>query len=184
MTVSEARSPVQEVDCLTLQNWLREHQAILVDVREPDEYRREHIPGTNTLVPLSNFDLERIPNRPDKKLVLYCKSSRRSGLAAQELLKANWTEVAHLQGGITAWKAAGYPTQAEQTAPMNLMRQAQLGAGSIVLTSSILGGLVSPWFLLLSGAVGASLIIAGLTNMYGLGNWLTRWPVKRQDGAS
>lgn len=43
------------------------------------------------------------------------------------------------------------------------MRQAQIGAGSLTLAGALLGALVSPWFCLLCGLVGAGLLFAGLT---------------------
>jgi len=46
-----------------VQRWMTSGEAVLIDVREPDEFAREHIPGA-MLVPLSRFDLGRYRARP------------------------------------------------------------------------------------------------------------------------
>ncbi|WP_413168420.1 DUF2892 domain-containing protein [Capilliphycus salinus ALCB114379] len=60
------------------------------------------------------------------------------------------------------------------------MRQVQIVAGSLVLTGTLLGALVSPWFLLLSGFVGAGLTFAGITNTCALALLLAKLPFNQQ----
>lgn len=101
---------LQTIDAHTLKQWLEQNSIVLVDVREPNEYATGYIPGA-TLVPLSQFDAQKIPQSPDQKIVLYCRSGQRSTMAAQRLLNAGYQEVAHLQNGISAWIRAGYAVQ-------------------------------------------------------------------------
>lgn len=162
------------VEAAHLQQWLEEEQVLLVDVREPSEFAGEHIEGAICL-PLSTFDPDKIP-QGEKKLVLYCESSIRSGQAAQRLLAAGFEQVAHLQGGLNIWKQMGYPTKINKKAPISIMRQVQIVAGSLILTGTLLGAFVSPWFLLLSGFVGAGLLFAGISNTCALARLLAKLP--------
>jgi rhodanese-related sulfurtransferase len=163
------------VDAQTLKQGLDQQSVTLIDVREPGEFAGEHIPGA-TLVALSQFDPRKIPQTEDTQLVLYCRSGNRSAIAAQKLFDAGFESVTHLSCGIGAWKEAGYPTVTNRDAPISLMRQVQLVAGSLMLTGTILGALVSPWFLLLSGFVGAGLMFAGVTDTCMLGMLLAKLP--------
>lgn len=97
------------VDANTLKSWLDDGQAVLVDVREECEYRAERIEGA-TLIPLSAFDVARLPDSAGRKLVLQCKAGVRSASAC-EIVVANGAadEVWNLIGGIDAWKQAGHP---------------------------------------------------------------------------
>jgi hypothetical protein len=56
------------------------------------------------------------------------------------------------------------------------MRQMQIGAGGFVLFGVVLGYAMSPWFFLLAGFVGASLLQAGLTGWCGMASLLRRIP--------
>ncbi|WP_262562651.1 rhodanese-like domain-containing protein [Acaryochloris sp. CCMEE 5410] len=88
-------------------------------------------------------------------MVLQCQSGNRSTQAAHQMLQAGFSHVNHLQGGLAAWKAAGYPTQGKQS--INILRLAQILTGSCVLLGTSLGSTLSPWFVLLSIVVGGVL---------------------------
>jgi len=167
------------VDAQTLKQGLDQQSVTLIDVREPGEFAGEHIPGA-TLVALSQFDPRKIPQTEDTQLVLYCRSGNRSAIAAQKLFDAGFESVTHLSCGIGAWKEAGYPTVTNRDAPISLMRQVQLVAGSLMLTGTVLGALVSPWFLLLSGFVGAGLMFSGVTDTCMLGMLLAKLPYNQR----
>lgn len=163
------------VDVATLKQLLDKDAVILFDVREPSEYAGESIPGAS-LVSLSNFDPNKIPRQSAKQVVLHCQSGNRSAQAAQKLFEAGFEEVTHLQGGINAWKQAGYPTKVNKNAPISIMRQVQIVAGSLVLTGTLLGAFVSPKFLFLSGFVGGGLLFAGVTNTCAMATLLGKLP--------
>jgi rhodanese-related sulfurtransferase len=170
---------LQTIDATTLKQWLDRKIVILVDVREPAEYASEHL-ANSVLVPLSKFEPERIPFAENKKLVLYCRSGNRSAQAAQKLFAAGFEEVTHLGGGIEDWKQEGLPTIVNRNAPLSLMRQVQIVAGSLVLTGTVLGAFVSPWFLILSGFVGGGLLLAGITNTCALAMLLAKLPFNQR----
>ncbi|KJU83931.1 rhodanese homology domain/ferritin-like domain-containing protein [Candidatus Magnetobacterium bavaricum] len=83
----------------------------LIDVRQPQEYERGHIPGA-ILIPLGE-----IPNRmseiaPGRPAIVYCRSGNRSMSAAAMLINSNFNDVYNLDGGISAYnglKAHGSP---------------------------------------------------------------------------
>ncbi|MBD2356042.1 rhodanese-like domain-containing protein [Tolypothrix sp. FACHB-123] len=168
---------LQTVNAQTLKQLVEQKAVTLIDVREPAEYAGEHIPGA-TLVSLSNFDPRKIPQ--DGSMVLYCRSGNRSAMAAQKLFSAGFATVTHLNGGIGAWKEAGYPTNINRKAPISLLRQVQIIAGSSILISTLLGAFVSPWFLLVSGFMGAGLIYSGITDTCILGMMVAKLPYNRR----
>jgi rhodanese-related sulfurtransferase len=174
MTVTNTKK-LQEIDAETLKNWLDKNQVNLVDVREPGEYAGEHIPGAK-LASLSKFNPQEIKQMGDKQIVLYCQSGNRSGKAAKQLLNAGVEPVIHLKGGLPTWKQAGYEIEKNKNAPISIMRQVQIVAGTLVFTGTILGAFVSPWFLILSGFVGAGLTFAGISGTCGMAILLAKLP--------
>jgi rhodanese-related sulfurtransferase len=88
----------------TLQAWLTEADTMLIDVREHTEYALEHIRGAQ-LMPLWRLDASALPR--GKRIVLCCASGNRSQTAARRL---GFEGIAHLEGGLAAWRAAGLPT--------------------------------------------------------------------------
>ncbi|MGQ9864860.1 MAG: rhodanese-like domain-containing protein [Pseudanabaenaceae cyanobacterium] len=163
-----------EMDAATLRPLWENGEVILVDIREPSEYAGEHIPEAISL-PLSRLRPEDLPTA--KPVVLYCQSGNRS---AQALARVGHSSVSHLRGGLIAWKAGGHPVTVNRKAPISLMRQVQIVAGSLVVLGTVLGAFVSPWFLLLSGFVGSGLVFAGVTNTCGLAMLLAQLPYNRR----
>jgi rhodanese-related sulfurtransferase len=82
----------------------------LVDVREPQEYMLEKIGGAEFL-PMSRFSPQDLPAEDGKPVVLYCATGNRTRHAAAMVLADGAGKIAHLEGGITAWKRAGLPTE-------------------------------------------------------------------------
>jgi rhodanese-related sulfurtransferase len=170
---------LKSVDACTVKKWLDDEEVMLVDVREPSEFAGERISGS-ILFPLSKFNTELLPVEGEKKLVLYCQRGNRSAQAAQKLFVAGFDSVTHLRGGLEAWKQAGLETQVNKSAPISIMRQVQIVAGSLVLTGTLLGAFVSPWFLIFSGFVGGGLLFAGISNTCALGMLLAKLPYNQR----
>ncbi len=169
---------LREIDAKTLKSWLDQDKAVLIDIREADEYAREHIAGSR-LVPLSGFNPDDFPKDHDKIGVFHCSSGNRTCEAAPDILKCAFAEIYHLDGGIQAWKKAGLPVKLNRKAPISIMRQVQIGAGSLVVLGVLLALLVSPWFMALSGFVGAGLMVAGISGSCGMTNLLALMPWNR-----
>ncbi len=156
-----------------LKQALDHNKALLVDVREPGEFAREHIAGAQSL-PLSAFDVSHLPR--DRTIVLCCQSGARSTRALAQLRTAGFNDVAHLDGGLNSWKAARFTTSIDVTQPISIMRQVQIVAGSMALAGAVLAWLVSPWFIALSGFVGAGLMFAGITDTCVMAMLLSKLP--------
>lgn len=91
-------------------------KALLVDVREPDEFRDARVEGA-ALFPMSTFALrfEQLPK--DRPLLVMCASGNRSSAATAFLLRGGWTDVANVAGGITAWQQRGLPVRRGEPDP-------------------------------------------------------------------
>lgn len=176
MTTTQ-KAAIKTIDSDTLNNLWEQNQVVLIDVREPSEHAGEHIEGA-CLVSLSTFDPAKIPTDSDKKIILYCQSSNRSGQAAQKLVNAGFQEVTHLEGGLSEWKRAGHPTKVNKKAPISIMRQVQIVAGTLVFTGTVLGAF-NPAFLILSGFVGAGLMFAGLSGTCAMATLLMKLPYNK-----
>jgi SulP family sulfate permease len=85
---------------------------LLIDVREPPEYLRGHIPQAQ-LLPMRLIPKQGQTLPADQRIVLVCRSGRRSRIAAGILKDMGYQEVYNLQGGMLAWEAAGYPVAVE-----------------------------------------------------------------------
>lgn len=151
-------------------------EVLLIDIRSPAEYRREHIAQALCIAP--DELAEKLPSAANADtLVFHCLSGMRTAQAAETLAAAANGRTAYiLDGGLQAWKKAGLPTVTDRSAPLDMMRQVQIGAGSLVLLSVIGGAVFSPVFYLLAALVGAGLLTAGLTGFCGMAKLLARMP--------
>ena len=117
--VAEAK---QRVTNLSVDDVAAERESgdpLIVDVREPAE-REEHgsIPGAIS-APRGMLEFWADPSSPyhraefdpNRRVILHCAAGGRSALAADTLQQLGYTDVAHLDGGFTAWKEAGQPTE-------------------------------------------------------------------------
>jgi rhodanese-related sulfurtransferase len=94
-----------------IQAWREAADAVVIDVREQNEWDEAHIPGA-LLLPLSTFDPSAVPDPGPKNLVFHCRSGRRCGLASEKMVAAGYTGVIkRMEGGFLAWDAAGYDTE-------------------------------------------------------------------------
>lgn len=82
----------------------------LLDVREQEEWDEYHVPNT-TLIPLDQLP-DRLGELPrDEEIVVICRSGNRSKDGAKILLKAGFTNVTSMAGGLKDWSAKGYPLE-------------------------------------------------------------------------
>ena len=159
-------------------------KAILVDIREPVEHRRERIPGAR-LVPLSKLDAAAVAAIcRGTPVIFHCLSGNRTNTNAACLAGAARGKAYVVAGGLNAWRAAGLPTAVDRTAPLDLMRQVQIATGSLVVAGTALAVAVSPWFILLAGFVGAGLVFAGTTGFCGMARLLARMPWNKTGAAA
>ncbi len=95
-----------------LKDLLAKKSVIMIDVREPFEYQNGHI-AQSQLIPLRLIRQQGTMLPKDQPLMLLCRVGRRSRLAASILMDLGYQDVHHLEGGILAWEAAGYPLAVE-----------------------------------------------------------------------
>lgn len=86
-------------------------KALVVDVREPEEFVAGHVPGAVNL-PLSGFAPSQIPDPQGRTVVLNCQGGKRSGMALDRCAQARAGIDTHLAGGFGAWRQAGLPVEA------------------------------------------------------------------------
>ncbi len=170
----------RNVSATTLQDWIAEGNVRLVDVREYDEFSRVRIRDAECK-PLSRFEpMDVTPASDDERIVVVCRTGRRSATAAERLADAGFRNVFNLDGGMAAWQSNRLDVVVDRSSPISLMRQVQIAVGTMVLGATILGATVSPWFLLLSGFAGAGLMVAGLTDTCAMAMALDRMPWNRR----
>jgi rhodanese-related sulfurtransferase len=149
--------------------------AVLIDIRNPDEYARAHIPCAKNL-PLTQIG--RIEGAPE--VIFHCKSGMRTAANAVALKAVTDAPVFLLEGGFDAWQKAGLECKVDKKQPLEIMRQVQIGAGLLVLLGVLLGFLVSPVVFGLSAFVGAGLVMTGTTGWCGMGRLLALMPWNRR----
>ena len=174
---------MRTVDVGTLDRWLTAGEAVLVDVRQAETFARCHIPAASC-VPLATLSPAALPPLAGRRLVVQCEVGVASACAAERLLAAGLTEIWNLEGGIRAWAASGRPVSGAGGSRIDLPRQVQIAAGSLVVLGTVLGALVSPWFLVVSGGVGAGLLVAGATGSCAMARLLAILPVNRAAAAA
>jgi len=85
-------------------------KAILLDIRRIHEFDAERIPGA-ILAPMEELQPHALPTQESKTIILQCRSGGRTAALAERMLEAGIVDsIAHLEGGILAWKAEGLPT--------------------------------------------------------------------------
>lgn len=160
---------------------LDEGSAVLVDIREPLEHAREAIPGA-TSCPLSRLDretLSTLTGRDAQAVIFHCQGGRRTSDNADRLHACSLPQAYVLEGGLAGWKSAGYPTRIDRTRPIELQRQVQIAAGSLILLGLLLAWTVSPFFVGLTAFVGLGLVFAGLSGWCGMARLLAVLPWNR-----
>ncbi len=155
----------------------KQGQIILLDVRTPAEFEAAHV-GIARNVPLEKFDAAAVlaaHAKSGEPLYVICQAGGRGRQACEKLAQGGAAQVINVEGGTSAWIAAGLPVvRGRQT--ISLERQVRIAAGSLVLTGVILALTVHPYFIGLSAFVGAGLVFAGITDTCGMGMMLARMP--------
>ena len=116
--VAVAKATITECSVKDVEQCL-DSETLLIDIREPQEYLRGHIPGA-VLVPrgMLEFEIHKLVDAagPDRtvpadqqKIILYCGTGGRSALAAQSMESMGYQQVRSMAGGLVAWAAAQLP---------------------------------------------------------------------------
>ena len=157
-------------------------QAVLVDIREADEFARSHVAGALSR-PLSQWEQAHLTVTPGADVVFTCRSGARTSGACDRLAARVEGSAYVLDGGIDGWARSGLPLEVNRRAPMEIMRQVQIAAGLLVLVGVLLGFTVSAAWFGMAAFVGAGLTFAGLSGFCGMAKLLMLMPWNRQGAA-
>ena len=108
--VSEAKAETEQTDAASVHDAVGSGEDVTVlDVREPDEFEAGHIPGAKPL-PWGLLEYKAAEELPDKdaRIIVHCALGGRGSLAAKSLKEMGYTNVANMEGGLSAWREKGY----------------------------------------------------------------------------
>jgi rhodanese-related sulfurtransferase len=109
--VAEARKKITEISPQDAAAKLKNDEAVVVDVREKDEWAEEHIPDAIYMSRGTiELDIEEKIADENAMIICHCGGGGRLALAAESLQKMGYKNVHNMAGGFKAWKAAGLPT--------------------------------------------------------------------------
>lgn len=116
--VAHAKAAVKQVDMATFKSLLdKKNDALIIDVREPDEYQSGYIPGAVN-IPRGKLEFNiwpyvGYPEKLDHKrtIYVYCATASRSALASETLTRLGFTNVYLVNMQLEDWKSAGYPLE-------------------------------------------------------------------------
>lgn len=154
---------------------LRAGRALLVDIRDADEFARSHITGALN-VPLGTFEQAHLSVDPEQDVIFTCRTGMRTGANCDRLAARVIGPAFVLEGGVDGWSKAGLPVATDAKAPLEIIRQVQIAAGSLVLLGVLLGFAVTPAFFGLSAFVGAGLVFAGVSGTCAMASLLGAMP--------
>jgi rhodanese-related sulfurtransferase len=172
-------APLHPLSAADAQARLSNGSAVLVDIREADEFARRHIAGAISQ-PLSGWEAAHLGISAHRDVIFTCRSGMRTAGACERLAARVSGSAFVLSGGVDAWAKAGLPLAVDAKAPLEIMRQVQIVAGSLVLVGVVLGFLVAPGWFGLSAFVGAGLTFAGATGFCGMARLLMLAPWNRR----
>lgn len=111
-TIGKLFSRGREVGVVEAVHLINRKDAVIIDVREPNEFKGGHIPNARNL-PVGQIkdrvkELEKLKSKP---LLLVCQTGSRSAQACAGLLTGGFAQVVALSGGMAAWQQAGMPVE-------------------------------------------------------------------------
>ncbi|MBS1735892.1 MAG: rhodanese-like domain-containing protein [Bacteroidetes bacterium] len=117
--VKEAKMSIENLTPEQVKQELALGNVVLIDIREGEELIQNGKIENSVLAPRGMLEFYADPTLPyhkpefskDKRLILHCASGGRSALAVRTLHQMGYSNVAHLDGGIKAWKEAGFPVK-------------------------------------------------------------------------
>ncbi len=113
--VAEAKAGIENLTVEQAAQEIERGEALLVDIREPDEREKTGSIAGAVAAPRGMLEFWADPSssyhrdefEPSRRIILHCASGGRSALAAAMMKELGYTNVAHMDGGVNAWKASG-----------------------------------------------------------------------------
>lgn len=164
--------------------WLMSGDAVLIDVREADEFQNEHIAYAFSL-PLSSIhsDFSMLDIPPSRKIIFQCLKGARGEKACALISEQDYcsNDIYNIEGGISAWKEDGFPLVSKiqsqnKSAGIPIMRQVQMAIGAVITFLIFLGltGIAAAF--IFAGFISLMFFFAGLTGWCGLSWLLSKMP--------
>lgn len=115
--VEQAKQRIKECTAADVQARLaRGEQFHFIDVREDHEFWIDHAAGARHLGKgIIERDIETVVPDKQASIILYCGGGYRSALVADALQQMGYTDVISMDGGIKAWRDAGYPLEKDKS---------------------------------------------------------------------
>ena len=118
--VAHAKARIENLSPAQVADELRRGDVLLVDLRESEERELDGVIPGSVHAPRGMLEFYADPTSqyhraefdPSKRVIVHCAAGGRSALAADTLQQMGYRSIAHLDGGIKAWKEQGQPTQA------------------------------------------------------------------------
>ena len=107
MATKDPHEPFTRITVDEAKDMMARSEVQVIDVREPDEYRRGHVPGAE-LLPVATVLARREELDHDKDLIFVCAVGQRSALACEMAAAVGLTRLYNLEGGTDAWAKAGH----------------------------------------------------------------------------
>jgi rhodanese-related sulfurtransferase len=115
--VKAAKQEIENLLPVQAQAEIAKDDVVVIDIREPEEVKQNGKIAGSLNAPRGMLEFYADSSLPyhkpefnkEKRIILYCASSGRSALAAKTLKEMGYGKVAHIEGGINAWKASGLP---------------------------------------------------------------------------
>lgn len=150
----------------------------MIDVREPSEFKREHIAGSIS-IPLSELVSRKNELAQDRPVILICLSSARAKRGFLSLKAAGVGNCQVLEGGLHGWTMRAYPTEALRLGVWSMERQVRFAAGFLILVGILLTASVNPNWICFSGFVAVGMMFSAITNSCGMATLLGFLPWNR-----
>jgi rhodanese-related sulfurtransferase len=107
MATKDPHEPFTRITVDEAKDMMARGEVQVIDVREPDEYGRGHVPGAR-LIPVATVLARREELEHDKDLIFVCAVGQRSALACEMAAAVGLTRLYNLEGGTDGWAKAGH----------------------------------------------------------------------------
>ncbi|MBV1929516.1 MAG: rhodanese-like domain-containing protein [Gammaproteobacteria bacterium] len=173
----------KNIDVSKARDLIKQGKVILIDVREGDEFKAEHIANAIS-IPLSTLEAGflALDIPPSKTILFQCLKGSRGQMACTRIAEMDGieNEILNTDGGIGAWKSAGFPVIGGAccaSAKISIFRQVQIIVGFLVAAFVIIGIITkTPMAFVVAGGFGGALFMAGVTGWCGLAMLLAKMP--------
>jgi len=171
---------MQAITPVALEALLKSGEAVVLDIRDENEFNSGHIPGA-LMLPAAHIDSTLKQTLAGKQPVFYCSSGMRTKNAAQKIQDSGIAGWKYLSGGLEAWSKHGLPTVGGNVRKpaMSIQRQVQITIAVMLLVFGglALGGAAWPIYMVLG--IGLGLLFAGVTGSCALASVIMMMPWNR-----